>query len=298
MGSQLSGIQGTRVLLRGLLCVCVPLAAALAGAQAPGKPVPGELVSDGWLTVVDLNFSVTAPPGWAWHQLDRRDFEGKRLETFLAMAPNHESNLMVIAWEMSGRWSREESRVFWRTLAEATGKALPLVVSQAVRSDIPVEGSVKLSVKLAVEDGELWQFVYCVPGRRTYFLVGGGSDATEPVLMSEFVRSFRLLDAAANGSPPSPVHRLVLLLAVVGAVVDWRYKRKGGRRPTRLERLALAAAVYLVCLAMVFLGLRGASASRLGRMSGEWAIQIWGLWELSRFIVRRKHPLGRIVASV
>jgi drug/metabolite transporter (DMT)-like permease len=84
---------------------------------------------------------------------------------------------------------------------------------------------------------------------------------------------------------------LFLLWAFWGAIVDWRYKRRGGVRPTTKDRV-LFLICFGVCLGgVLLLGYRGASADALGSLSGFLTIVLLSAWELGRWRIRRKHPV-------
>lgn len=78
----------------------------------------------------------------------------------------------------------------------------------------------------------------------------------------------------------------VFWLAVVGAFFDWRYIRRGGQRPTREERLYLAAALALCAatVALMFVRAGGGPAGGLAALLGS---LVFGLYQLRRFFIRR-----------
>ena len=83
----------------------------------------------------------------------------------------------------------------------------------------------------------------------------------------------------------------ILLWAIWGAIVDWRYKRDGGIRPTRKDRIFFSVAVA-VCFAM-FASL-ATMRSGLGLVHPtELLLSIlFGAWELDRWRVRNRYPLA------
>lgn len=44
----------------------------------------------------------------------------------------------------------------------------------------------------------------------------------------------------------NPLPLLIFVLAVVGTLGDWRYKRKGGKRPSRPTRIVFRAVLSLM----------------------------------------------------
>jgi uncharacterized BrkB/YihY/UPF0761 family membrane protein len=99
-----------------------------------------------------------------------------------------------------------------------------------------------------------------------------------------------ILQTAAT---PSPVPVGALILAICGAVVDWRYKRKGGRKPSKKDRLLFLTAFGLVVAFFVALALLrvGDVAGMIGVTTVDFGIVLFATWELSRWRVRRKNPL-------
>lgn len=92
---------------------------------------------------------------------------------------------------------------------------------------------------------------------------------------------------------PSPVPGVVLILAIWGAVVDWRYKRKGGKKPSKKDRLLFLTAIALVFAFFVVLALIGVGdvAGMIGAASVDFAIVLFVAWELGRWRVRSKNPI-------
>ena len=92
-------------------------------------------------------------------------------------------------------------------------------------------------------------------------------------------------------NPPNLAVPLILFVAIVAAIIDWRYKRRGGKRPTTRDRMLFTVAI-LVCAAFVaFFAFHGLGASTLGSVSGFLFVILFGLWEFARWMVRRKYPV-------
>jgi drug/metabolite transporter (DMT)-like permease len=96
--------------------------------------------------------------------------------------------------------------------------------------------------------------------------------------------------------PPNPLPGIALILAVAGAVLDWRYKRKGGKKPTKKDGLLFLTAFVLVgALLTIFYWLGGGSTGSgpeiIGYTVVPLTIVLFATWELGRWRVRRKYPL-------
>jgi hypothetical protein len=91
----------------------------------------------------------------------------------------------------------------------------------------------------------------------------------------------------------TPTDALLLILAMWGAIIDSRYKRRGGKKPSKRDRIFFLAAALLLALplSVAFVLLR-ANALAFGFVSIESAILLFALWELGRWRVRRNNPLS------
>lgn len=89
----------------------------------------------------------------------------------------------------------------------------------------------------------------------------------------------------------TPTDALLLILATWGAIIDSRYKRRGGEKPSKRDRIFfLAAALFLVVpLSVTFVLLR-TDALALAFVFIEAAILLFAVWELGRWRVRRSNP--------
>lgn len=84
---------------------------------------------------------------------------------------------------------------------------------------------------------------------------------------------------------------LLLMASFVGAFIDWRYVKAGGARSSATEkRLVIFGAGISVAL-LAALAMSGGSAYAIGGAAGLLLTTIFGLWELSRWQARRKHPI-------
>jgi hypothetical protein len=94
---------------------------------------------------------------------------------------------------------------------------------------------------------------------------------------------------------PSALPGFVLIISIAGAISDWRYKRRGGKKPSKRERLLFLLVLVLVAALYVSFvlvgGSEGASPAIIGHTILPIAIVLFGSWELGRWRVRSKNPL-------
>ncbi len=100
-----------------------------------------------------------------------------------------------------------------------------------------------------------------------------------------------------TSTAPSPIPGLLLVLAVWGAIADWRYKRKGGKRPTKREKLLFLSCIAIVVVLLVVLAMLGAPADSIGYVTPYIAILLFGVWEWWRWRVRLANPLSKTPAN-
>ena len=84
---------------------------------------------------------------------------------------------------------------------------------------------------------------------------------------------------------------LFLIWAIWGAGIDRCYKRCGGVKPIRRDKILFSVAVTLCFAALVLFGTLGTSAEALGDVGVRIAILLFCFWELGRWRVRRRNPL-------
>ncbi len=86
----------------------------------------------------------------------------------------------------------------------------------------------------------------------------------------------------------------IVIAGIIGAIMDHRYKKRGGLRPTKRHKIYLGAA-GLVCIAvLVVFGFMGANPEWIGRRAANLGFLLLAAWELWRWTVRRDHPLNRV----
>ena len=85
----------------------------------------------------------------------------------------------------------------------------------------------------------------------------------------------------------------ILIVSVVAAIIDWRYKRRGGKKPTTSDRWMFCAACVFCVICLTGFGLMGASAYAIGLLIPDFLILLFAVWEVGRWRIRRKNPLAR-----
>src|SRR5262249_33860134 len=152
-----------------------------------------------------------------------------------AVSPGDEFRYGLVVWERGGKLVSGDVEEYKKGLASSL-KGWTLGDVEMKPSDVPVPGSV--SIRATPEDPggpTMDQYSYLIPGKWTYTAMTMTNEVAEPRQFSQFVRSLRFLDPAGNAPKPDTGTGIAVLLAVVGAVFDWKYIRRGGRRPTKTE---------------------------------------------------------------
>lgn len=242
------------------ICALIPAVLFLLAtellAQEEGTPVPPDWVASDptygdTLTVRSLNFTITAPHGRRWLQVQLPDIEGEKPIAFIAAGSDTEPEYSVIVL------GKESTAIKPADLEkDIRGVAFPegwtLVDVQAQGSLSPIVGSAKFRAKLRnADDEEIYEYGYSVPGRFSYTLVTYVPEEVEPLAFSTFAGSLKFLDPSqstasqsdsdqTDNNPMNGVSVLLLVAAIVGAVSDRSYLRAGGVRPTSGDRLYLA----------------------------------------------------------
>jgi hypothetical protein len=92
-------------------------------------------------------------------------------------------------------------------------------------------------------------------------------------------------------APEAPLNPfgLILLWAIWGAIADFRYRKRGGVKPTHGEWRGLGYACALGLGLLILLGALGATARAEGSLTALVVPLIFGLWEFSRWRIRRQH---------
>jgi len=87
------------------------------------------------------------------------------------------------------------------------------------------------------------------------------------------------------------IYGFVLVLSILGAIGDWRYRRDGGKQPGKKEKILFLSAILLVVALFAVLATLGASAEMIRYLVPPIAIILFAAWELGRWRVRRTNPL-------
>ena len=100
----------------------------------------------------------------------------------------------------------------------------------------------------------------------------------------------------------NPAPLVVLILSIWGAIVDSRYKRNGGKRPTRRAKVLFLSAFLVVALfATVMLtaplkpGREESVVHAIAGLTTTILILFFGAWELGRWRARIKNPAAHLV---
>ena len=96
---------------------------------------------------------------------------------------------------------------------------------------------------------------------------------------------------ASQSTPHTPLLFVLLLLCIWGAAKDRTYKKAGGIRPDRFEKRLLLGTIAVCILLLVVIGLRSFLAAV--DLTPGLAVAIFGCWEIHRWLIRRKNPVGR-----
>jgi Flp pilus assembly protein TadB len=88
----------------------------------------------------------------------------------------------------------------------------------------------------------------------------------------------------------SPMPGLLIVLTIVGAVADYKYKKAGGQRPSRRDRILFLVMVLVIIGFVVWEA--SISPEIAGRITVHLVILTLFLWEVRRWRMRRKYPLA------
>ena len=96
----------------------------------------------------------------------------------------------------------------------------------------------------------------------------------------------------APQSPPYTGNLLLLVLSIVGAIIDGRYKAQGGRREDKNWWRVFLTFLGFVAILFVYLGYQGTSAGAFGSLTGNLVVWTFAGYELRRFFIRRSNPIA------
>jgi hypothetical protein len=215
---------------------------------------------------------------------------------FVEYAPN--AKYVVLVQQGGGRLSADDTSTkrFVEGMQKTVPKSWTVQDAHLESTNTPTKDASKFTVRLSgPETPVFYSHGYVVPGKRTYMIVSYSADASEALQFQQFVSSFALLSASANALPPEPPANsatgIMMILAIGGAVADWRYKRHGGKKPTRRDHVYLWVSALLCLFLLIFLGVRGLGAEALGSYTASLTILIFAIWEVGRWRIRRKYPV-------
>jgi purine-cytosine permease-like protein len=107
-----------------------------------------------------------------------------------------------------------------------------------------------------------------------------------------------LLFQYSSGSPGSPMLLIIIALAAVGAVTDWRYHKAGGRPSTRSDRITFGVIAVLIAGVIALTEFMGWDPyGILGYVTVPLAAWLFFAWELGRWRMRRRYPLPKTGAE-
>ena len=108
-----------------------------------------------------------------------------------------------------------------------------------------------------------------------------------------FVSSLILLSPPINAFPTNKfgsLLNLLLGLAIIGWLVDRKYKRRGGVQPMPKHWMFLKIAISLSVGLTIILGVKGSSVETIAAFGASSIVVVFALWELGRWIIRRHNP--------
>ena len=262
--------------------------------QTANEPLPGKWLHDGHFSAPEYNFSMDSPiAGSQWSYRGLPNIQGRKATAFTISTPA-KNDYTVIVLEIGGRMDSSNTRQFIDGMQKSLPKEWRIQDTHIESTSVPVGGSYKFRVELHLpDDSLLYSYGYVVPSKRTYVMIDYSRDAMEPVQFSNFVSSFTLLspNETTTSDTTNALNGVLLILALSGAVADWKYRRRGGSGSTKTDKLVLASGVSLCIVLLVVLGFRGASAEGIGSISGQFLVVIFALWQFHRWSFRRRNPI-------
>ncbi len=113
--------------------------------------------------------------------------------------------------------------------------------------------------------------------------------------MSYFPGLFAILFIQTRPSS-SPIPGILLIASIVGAVADYKYKKDGGNRPSKRDRILFLAVILVVAGFIVWAA--SINSEIAGIAAVPLSIFLFFAWELGRWRMRRKHPLQKAENAV
>lgn len=280
--------------MKALLSVAMILIASGSGlASQPTKAVPPEWLHSGRLVVPEYNFSISSPnpdSQWTYVQLS-----GRNSTTFLAQIPDGTKYALVVG-ETTGRMESGGVNEFVEGMKKTLPKDWQVFDANMEPTNVPVRDAVKYKARLGLPGGTTdYIYGYAISGKRSYQIFCISSATSEPLPFTTFVSSFTFLSSNTVPNPSgfdiSAWLGILFFGAIGGAIVDALYVRRGGKRPSRNDKIGLLVAVGLCIAVLIFLGVRGAAAYTLGEIAAQLFFLVFIIWEVARWRMRRKHPI-------
>jgi hypothetical protein len=281
--------------MRVLLSVVTLILLESAFAHSALEPIPSEWLHDGKLVAEDFNFSIDSPsPDSHWLYSRLPDINGRKGIGFIVEA-SPDTDVEIVVWDNSRGMESLGTKDFVDEIQKSNPKGWRVDEARIEPSAFPLKNSSKFKFTVHLpSEKTLYAYGYVVTGKRTYVLLDYSPEVPEPSQFRRLVGSFALLSPSANTLPvasSNPTSGSLMILAAWGAVIDWRYKRRGGVKPTKKARLYLLVGVLVCGVFIGVLGIRGARAETIGYLTSSLGTLLFALWELSRLLVRRKHPV-------
>lgn len=266
----------------------------------PGKRVPSQWLQNGRLTVTDLNFAIGTPAQSQWFYRD--DFppiQGHKTMGFILVRPD-QSRFMVMVWDYGGRKGFADP-ADQKSFLDNMGKGFPkdwqvVGTPHFEPSSIPSAGSWKVTTTIRIGESTVYGYQYLTSGRRSYIFIAYSAEPSEPNDFTKFVSTFEVLSPNDVPTPASSLS-LPLLISFVAWIFDWRYIKRGGKRATRSDKIGLYSAIGLSIAAPIAFGMLLSNGEVAGQMMGLCLVSVFCVWEIRRWLVRRKNPVTKFIMS-
>jgi hypothetical protein len=279
--------------------LALPLLCAVLGSaipffsQTPLEPVPSKWLREGKLVAEDFNFSIASPnPDAQWTYKQDTASNGVKRTTFFVQ-DSTDARFAVIVVDSEDHFDSGNTKKFVDGMQRTMPKDWRIEDTKIEPSSFPWKGSSKVKVTLRLPNqAALYMYGYVVTSNRNYFMLDYSPETAEPPQFSHFVSSFAYLSPPSPRAPnSSPVPGVLLILAVWGAIADWRYKRNGGTPPSKRDKIIFFSTVGAAVMILVVLGTLGSSEEALGRLTVGLAAILFAAWEFGRWRMRRKYLL-------
>lgn len=250
----------------------------------------------------EFNFSIAFPDSHSrWYAMPIQDIKGRKARAFVFDFNSLLDTFVLVVWDMGGKMDLNSTKQiiekFIYGMQMPPPKDAEGFTVEILPSTIPTSDSIRYKVAVNMRgDYVSYRYGYVVPAERNFLIYTYTTAATEPENFRQFVSSFELItphtNALTNASTPSYIAcAILLILSIVGAIVDARYRAKGGDKPTSRDQLYLLIAALISLSLIIASALYAVSAENLGRITSLLMILLFAGWEIGRWNIRRKHPL-------